>query len=127
MRKSHRTITITRHQDDKQSKATSSPFPIKMIAKLEQTQSNAQQHMEQTQNPTNGSSNNQQQQNRHHRMDSSLSHCALNAFYWYQIFALDSVFFFFLNTKFVKLAWRLPNYRNVSLQRNHIIKLTHYD
>ena len=36
-----------------------------MIAKLEQTQSNAQQNMDQTQNPTNGSNNNQQQQNRH--------------------------------------------------------------
>ena len=45
---SHRTITITRHQEDNQSKATSSLFPIKMIAKLEMTQSNAQQNMEQT-------------------------------------------------------------------------------
>ena len=41
MRKSH--TTITRHQEDKQSKATSSLFPIKMIAKLEWTQRNAQQ------------------------------------------------------------------------------------
>ena len=55
--KSHRTITITRHQEDKQSNAISSLslslslslsfFPIKMIAKLERTQSNAQQNMEQ--------------------------------------------------------------------------------
>ena len=34
-RKSH--TTITRHQEDKLSKATSSLFPIKMIAKLEWT------------------------------------------------------------------------------------------
>ena len=31
-RKSHRTITIMRHQEDKQSKATSALFPIKRIA-----------------------------------------------------------------------------------------------
>ena len=46
--------TITRHQEDKQSKATSSLFPIKMIAKLEWRQSNAQQNREQPQNPTMG-------------------------------------------------------------------------
>ena len=36
------------------SKATSSLFPIEMIAKLEWTQSNAQQNIEQLQNPTMG-------------------------------------------------------------------------
>ena len=46
---------ITRHQEDKQSKAISSLFPIKIIAKLERTHSNVQQNMEQTQNPTMGS------------------------------------------------------------------------
>ena len=50
MRKS--LTTITRHQEDKQSKATSSLFPIKMIAKLEWTQSNTQQNIEQLQTPT---------------------------------------------------------------------------
>ena len=40
-----------RHHEDKQSKATSSLFPIKMIAKLEWTQNNAQQNIEQPQNP----------------------------------------------------------------------------
>ena len=45
-------ITITRHQKDKQSKATSSLFPIEMTAKVEWTQSYAQQHIEQLQNPT---------------------------------------------------------------------------
>ena len=44
----------TRHQEDKQSKTTSSLFPVKMIAKLERTHSNVQQNMEQTQNPTMG-------------------------------------------------------------------------
>ena len=41
-----------RHQEEKQSKATSSLFPIKVIAKLEWTQSNAQQNIEQLQKPT---------------------------------------------------------------------------
>ena len=44
----------TQHQEDKQSKATSSLIPIKMIAKLEMTQSNVQQNIEQTQNLTMG-------------------------------------------------------------------------
>ena len=59
-------IKITRHQEDKQSKATSSLFPIKMITKLEMTRSNVQQNMEQTQNAIMGaqSTTNQQQQNR---------------------------------------------------------------
>ena len=43
MRKSR--TTVTRHQEDKQSRATSSLFPIEMIAKLEWTQSNAQQNI----------------------------------------------------------------------------------
>ena len=51
-RKSH--STITRHQEDKLSKATSSLFPIKMIAILEQTKSNVQQNIEQLQTPTMG-------------------------------------------------------------------------
>ena len=52
LRKSH--TTLTKHQDDKQSKATSSLFTIEMIAKLEWTQSNAQQNIEQLQNPIMG-------------------------------------------------------------------------
>ena len=39
--------TITRHQEDKLSKAISSLFPIKMIAILEWTKSNIQQNIEQ--------------------------------------------------------------------------------
>ena len=50
--KSH--TTITRHQEDTESQATSSIFPIEMIAKLEWTQSNAKQNIEQLQNPTVG-------------------------------------------------------------------------
>ena len=46
--------TIRRHQDHKLSKATSSLFPIKMIAKLELTQSNVQQNIEQLQTLTKG-------------------------------------------------------------------------
>ena len=73
MRKSH--TTITRHQEDKQSKATSSLFTIKMIAKQELTQSNAQQKVEQLQNPTMGVKiNNNCQQNHCLRTDSSQSH-----------------------------------------------------
>ena len=49
-KKSHTTIT----RNDKQSKATSSLFPIEMIAKLEWTQRNAHQNKEQLQNPTMG-------------------------------------------------------------------------
>ena len=43
VRKSQRTIIITCHQEDKQSKAKISLFPIKMIAKLVRTQSNAEE------------------------------------------------------------------------------------
>ena len=50
--KSH--TTITRHQEDKQSRAIRSLFPIEMIAKLEWRQSNAHQNIEQSRNPTMG-------------------------------------------------------------------------
>ena len=42
-----RHTTITRHQEDKSSKAISFLFPIKMIAKLELTQGNVQQNIQQ--------------------------------------------------------------------------------
>ena len=42
------------HQEEKQSEVPSSLFTIKMIDKLEWTQSNAQQNKEQLQNPTMG-------------------------------------------------------------------------
>ena len=41
--------TSNHKKPGKQDKATSSLFPIQMIAKLERTQSNAQQNMKQTQ------------------------------------------------------------------------------
>ena len=46
--------TIMGHREDKLSKATSSLFPIKMIAILERTQRNVQQNIEQLQTPTMG-------------------------------------------------------------------------
>ena len=45
----------TRHQEDKQSKATSSLFPIKMIAKLDRTHSNEQKKHGTNIEPHNGS------------------------------------------------------------------------
>ena len=56
-RRSH--ITITRHQEDKLSKATSFLFPVKIIAKLEWTQSNAQQNIEKNTESHNGRNNQQ--------------------------------------------------------------------
>ena len=50
--KSH--TTITRHQEGKLSKATSSLFSIKMTAKVEGTLSNVQQNIEQLQTPKMG-------------------------------------------------------------------------
>ena len=65
--------TITRHQEDKQSKTTSPLFPIEMIAKREWTQSNAHQNIEQLQNPTIGVTiNNEEttvQQQQNHRLE----------------------------------------------------------
>ena len=46
--------TIMRHQEDKLNKAASSLFPIKMIAILERTQSNAQQNIVQLQTASMG-------------------------------------------------------------------------
>ena len=57
------------------------------------TSMDVQQNMEQLQTPTMGVTINKSQQQQIHRLrtDSSLSHRGgLNAFYWYQIFALDS-------------------------------------
>ena len=51
---------IMRHQEDKQSKATSSLFPMKMITKLERTQNNAQQNIRTILEYHNGSNNQQQ-------------------------------------------------------------------
>ena len=52
VRKSHRTFTVTSHPKNNKSKAISSLFLIKMIAKLERTQSNAYQNKDQHRNPS---------------------------------------------------------------------------
>ena len=64
-----------------------------MIANLEWTQVLQTKTKTKQQNPANhGSSINQQQQNPLIRTDSGLSHWgSLNAFYWRQMFTLDSV------------------------------------
>ena len=52
-RKNQRTLTITKHQDDNNCKATSSLVLFKMIAKEERTLITAQQNKNQTQKPQN--------------------------------------------------------------------------
>ena len=56
--------------------STSSVFPVKMLAKLEWTQSNSHKNKEQLQNPTMGvtTTTSQQQQNHNFRTDSSQRH-----------------------------------------------------
>ena len=82
----------------KQSKTTSYLFPIKVIAKLEWTQSKAQQNII---NDSHNESNNQQWINKNWTTSleqatakATRSVCVrgggLNTFYLYQIFALDS-------------------------------------
>ena len=59
-----------------------------MIAKLEWTESNAQQNRTITE--SHNGNNNQQQQNHRLRTNAAKDSTGLNAFYWYKIFALDS-------------------------------------
>ena len=49
----------------------------------------------------------------------------LNAFYWYQIFALDSAVVG--STRKYKLTWRHSSYCNVSSWRKTLIESTHFD
>ena len=102
-------ITIMRHQEDKQSKATSALFPIKMSAKQEWTHTITESN--------NGSINKKQINN---NRTTTLERTAAKAtggggggkcIYWYQIFALDSAV---VEAQKSKLAWRIPNYCNVS-------------
>ena len=51
----------------------------------------------------------------------------LTVFYWYQIFALDSVVVTCKAHKMFRSHGGVPNYCNVSSQRNNPIKLTQYD
>ena len=80
--------TITRHQEDNQSKSTSSLFPIEMIAKLVWTQSNAQQNIEHNGN------NNQQRINNNRTpalgRTAAKATVGLKCILLVQIFALDS-------------------------------------
>ena len=84
-----------RHQEDRQStKATSSLFPIEMIAKLGRIQYNAQQNREQLQNLTMGVTINNESTTtepppKKGQQPKPLEG-VLNAFDWYPIFALDS-------------------------------------
>ena len=110
-----------------------------MFSKLEWTYSTAQQNKKQLQNPTKvvtaknePTTTEPPPKSGHQRKPLCVCVCGgggggggLNAFYWYQIFALDSVVV--EGPKNVKLAWKLPNNCNVSTWRNNLIKLTHYD
>ena len=126
MRKSH--TAITRHQEDKQSKVTSSFFPIEMTAKLEWTQSTAQQNIEQSHN----GSNNQQciNNNRTTALERTAAKGTgvqggggVNAFYWYQIFALDSSVVVLLKHKNIELEKRAHDSQIVRAKEN--LKLSH--
>ena len=66
----------------KTNKAIRSLFPIEMIAKLEWTQSNAQQNIDQLQNPTMGVTINN---NRTTALERTVAKATggLSAFYWY--------------------------------------------
>ena len=78
------------HQEDKQNKAISSLFPIKMIAKLGWTQSNTQQNIEQLHSPTmsvkiNNEPTATEPPSYNEQQPKSLGG-GVNALYWYQIF-----------------------------------------
>ena len=105
---------ITRHQESKQSRATSTLFLIKMIAKLEWTQWNAQQNIEQLHNPTMRAAINNNRTTALERTAFKATR-RLNEFYGYKIFAIEFAVVE-ANKKTVKLAWRLPNYCTVSSQ-----------
>ena len=85
VRKSHRTLTVSRHQEDTR-KTASSLVPIKMIAKLEGHKVLNDKKGRNTEPPqTMGATINQQQQNHRLKTDNSLSRGGggggLNAFY----------------------------------------------
>ena len=129
VKKSTRIITIARHQQDKQGKAASSFFPNQMVAKQERTQNNAQQNMKQAQNLSigviiNNGSTTTALPPKNGQQPKPLG--GLNAFYWYQFFALDSAV---VETQ--KLSshggFLTTLYSMNSSQRNNLFKLTHYD
>ena len=82
------TFTVTRHPKDNKSKATNSRFLVKMITKLERTQSYKYQNKEKHRTPTNNG------RYIKHKINNSYATGGggcLNAFYWRKIFALNSV------------------------------------
>ena len=92
-----------------------------MVAKIEWTQSNAQQNIEQLQNPTmrvriNNLTTTTDLTTALERTSAIATVVGggggLNASYWYQTFALD--FAVVDAQKKVKLACRIPNYCNIS-------------
>ena len=114
--------TITRHQEEKQSNATSSLFHIEIIVKLKWTQSNAQQSREQLQNPTMGVTINNESTTTGpppYNGQQSKPLGSLLEFYWYQIFAL------------VKSLLHHVIYRNFGCKKesysNLIIKITTFN
>ena len=85
-----------------------------MIAKLDLTQSNTKQNIEQLQNPTmrvtiNNESLTTEPPPSNEQQPKPLG--GFNTFYWYQIFALDSAV---VEAQNVKFPWRIPLYYNVS-------------
>ena len=90
VRKTKSHTSIKGHQEDKQNNATSSLFPIEMIAKLEWTQRNTTTKHRLITESHNGSIN-QQQTNTNRTLERTSAKAAggLNAFYWYQTFTLD--------------------------------------
>ena len=84
----NQTATQQSRDTRKTNKAKQSTlFIIKIIAKPECSQSNAQQNIEQLQNPTLGVTLNNESTT---TVKATVGVGGLNAFYWYQIFALDS-------------------------------------
>ena len=120
LRKSHRTLTAKRHQEDNYSKATSSLFPIKAIATLEghNTLNNKTRIKHKTLTKTGVTMN--QQQNHHNSTTAAYAIRGgdLNAFYWYQTFALDLVTIkykkmFSLHGGFLSIAMYMYHHRAI--------------
>ena len=104
----------TRHQEDKQSKATSSLLTNKMIARLEWTQSNAQQNKEQLQNLTMGVTINNKSTTTEPPPWNEQQPKSLWGLMHFTGTKSSPYILLMLKHKNGKLAWRIPNYGNVS-------------
>ena len=104
--------TVTRHQEEKKIKATSSLFPIKTIAKLQWTQSSAQQNIGQLQYPTIGvtiiNESTTTQQKHHREMDTSLSHWGAKLDHLCYLCLLFNAFAF-VNCCLVVTCWEMAD------------------